>query len=361
MCLIPFIIFETNGCYFLLMDHTKYDFSTIRELLTNDKKSILILSHRNPDGDAIGASLALYILFQKMGHQVEILIPNAYPGFLKWMKNANKILIYTRKPKVADKLLTQAEIVFALDFNDLSRIHEFNDKLKFSGSYKVLIDHHPDPQEFANLSISDQNTSSTAELVYDFIETLGFSSLIDIDIAGCIYAGIMTDTGCFSFNSSQPETFRKVASLLSCGIDKDFIYDRVYNNFSCDRMRLMGYCLDKKLEYLPEYHTAYMTLTQQELRDYNFRIGDAEGFVNLPLSIEGIRFAALLIEKKDMVKISLRSKGNFAVNKFAAEHFHGGGHKNASGGESYESIQKTVDKFVNLLPEYKDELSSEQI
>jgi phosphoesterase RecJ-like protein len=291
-----------------------------------------------------------------MGHQAEILIPNAFPAFLKWMKHSEKIHIYSNNMNFADKILAQAEIVFALDFNDLSRIQEFYQKLKSTSSYKVLIDHHPDPQDFADLTISDQNTSSTAELVFDFIEELELDSYVNADIAGCIYTGIMTDTGCFSFNSSFPDTFIKVAKLLSFGIDKDYIYDQVYNTFSYNRMRLMGYCLNKKLVYLPDYRTAYIALTQQELRDYNFKIGDAEGFVNLPLSITGIRFTALLIEKRDMVKISLRSKGNFAVNEFAAKHFHGGGHKNASGGESYETMQKTIERFVNLLPEYKDEL-----
>jgi len=341
------------------MYQTNTDFSKIRKLITEGNQKIVILSHRNPDGDAIGASLALYNLFLKMGHQVEIVLPNTFPSFLKWMKNADKIHIYDKQPQIADKILTEANIVFALDFNDLSRIREYNDKLKKSNSYKVLIDHHPAPQDFADLTISDPRSSSTAELIYDFIGELGLISSIDEDIASCIFAGIVTDTGCFSFNSSQPLTFNKVASLLTCGINKDYIYDRIYNNFSYNRMRLMGYCLDKKLEHLPEYRTAYITLTQQELRDYHFKIGDAEGFVNLPLSIEGIRFSVLFIEKKDMVKISFRSKGNFEVNKIATDHFNGGGHRNASGGELYESLPKTVDKFVNLLPSYKDELLSE--
>ncbi len=338
------------------MYYKNIDLSVIRKLLNEGKQYILILSHRNPDGDAIGASLALYNLFQKMGHRIEIIIPNGFPSFLKWMKNADKIIIYSKNSEIAAKILTEANIVFALDFNDLSRIREFDKKIKVSDAYKVLIDHHPYPQQFADLTISDSKSSSTAELVYDFISDLELISLLDKDIATCLYTGIMTDTGCFSFNSSQPDTFNIVASLLTCGIDKDYIYDRVYDNFSYDRMRLMGYCLNKKMEYLPEYKTAYITLTQQELRDYNFRIGDAEGFVNLPLSIIGIHFSVLFIEKKDMVKVSFRSKGNFEVNKIASEHFYGGGHKNASGGESYESMQKTVDKFIKLLPKYKNEL-----
>ena len=340
------------------MYQTNTDISRIKKLLTEGKQDILILSHRNPDGDAVGASLALYNLFLKLGHNAEILIPNSFPSFLKWMKNAGKIRIYDNNPEAAAKILVRAKIVFALDFNDLSRIREFNDILKSTDSYKVLIDHHPEPQNFADLTISDPKASSTAELIYDFIGDLGLISSIDADIASCLFAGIMTDTGCFSFNSSQPLTYNKVASLITCGIDKDYIYDRVYNNFSFNRMRLMGYCLDKKLVCLPEYRTAYITLTQQEMKDYNFRVGDSEGFVNLPLSIEGIRFSVLFVEKKDMIKLSFRSKGNFEVNKIAVDHFKGGGHKNASGGESYDSLENTVDKFIKLLPAYRDELYS---
>ena len=341
------------------MYQVNIDYSKIKKLITEGKQKIVILSHRNPDGDAIGASLALYNLFIRMEHQVEIIIPNTIPSFLKWMKSASKIYIYEKEPQIADTILTQATLVFALDFNDLSRIREFNDKIKDSDSYKVLIDHHPHPQNFADLTISDPNASSTAELVYDFIGELGLITSIDEDIATCLFTGIMADTGCFSYNSSQPLTYNKLASLLTCGINKDYIYDRVYNNFSYNRMRLMGYCLDKKMVHIPEYRTAYITLTQQELRDYNFRIGDAEGFVNLPLSIEGVRFSVIFIEKRDMVKVSFRSKGNFEVNKIAVDHFNGGGHKNASGGESYESLQKTVDNFINLLPLYKNELLSD--
>ena len=341
------------------MYQVNIDFSKIKKLIKEGKQKIVILSHRNPDGDAIGSSLAFYNLFSEMGHQVEIIVPNTIPAFLKWMKNAGKIHIYEKESQVSDTILEQATLVFALDFNDLGRIQEYNDKLKDSGSYKVLIDHHPHPHNFADLTISDPNASSTAELVYDFIGELGLIASIDKDIATCLFTGIMSDTGCFSYNSSQPLTYSKLASLLTCGIDKDYIYDRVYNNFSYNRMRLMGYCLDKKMVHLPEFRTAYITLSQEELREYHFRFGDAEGFVNLPLSIEGVLFSVIFIEKKDMVKVSFRSKGNFEVNKIASDHFNGGGHKNASGGESYESLQKTVDNFVNLLPLYKNELLSD--
>lgn len=333
--------------------------TAIQELLAESGKKILIISHRNPDGDAIGSSLGLANILLKMNHQVDVLVPNKFPAFLGWMKNADKILVYTHQTEKSKEALQNAEIVFTLDFNDLSRVGEFDEFLGNSDAYKVLIDHHPNPAPFADLMLSDTKASSTAELVYSFIKEMSLDGNMDADIANCIYAGIMTDTGNFSFNSSMPGTFRIVGELLNYGAQKDMIYDEVYDNFTQERMRLMGYCLDQKMKYIPEYKTAYMSLTQEEMRKYNFRIGDSEGFVNLPLSIKGIRFAVLFTEKKDLIKISLRSKGSFPVNELASKYFHGGGHLNAAGGESYDSLEKTIKNFVNLLPKYKDELFSE--
>jgi phosphoesterase RecJ-like protein len=335
------------------------DYRKIKELLAGESKRILIVTHRNPDGDAIGSTLSLAILFEKMKHEVMTLVPNRFPAFLSWMKNAEKIVIYKDQVEKANDMLQHAEIVFALDFNDLSRIREFDEFVSKNKAYKVLIDHHPDPAPFADLILSDTRVSSTAELVYHFIRDLGLEDGIDQDIANCLYAGIMTDTGCFSFNSSMPSTFRIVGELLRFGTQKDMIYNLVYNNFTYDRMRLMGYCLHEKMKYLSEYRTAYIALTQEEMRKFNFRVGDSEGFVNLPLSVKGVRFAVLFTEKEDMIKISLRSKGNFPANEIAEKYFHGGGHFNAAGGESYESLEETIDKFVKLLPDYKDELLSE--
>ena len=335
------------------------DFSYLTKLLRETRQNILILTHRNPDGDAIGASLGLSNLLVRLGHTVNVIVPNAIPKFLKWMKGAGGICIYNFDRKRGDELLKNATLVFALDFNDLSRVREFDEKLKGRDYFKVLIDHHPDPTDFADLTISLTEASSTAELVYDFIHEVGLQEFIDVDSASCLYAGIMTDTGCFSFNSSRPGTYLTVAKLLEFGIDKDKIFDFVYNNFSADRMRLMGYCLDKKMECLEEYRTAYISLSQEELRQYNFRIGDSEGFVNLPLSIESIRFSALIMENKDCIKLSFRSKGSFPANRVASEHFAGGGHLNAAGGECYDSLDNTIQKFVNLLPNYRDALLSE--
>lgn len=341
-----------------MTDLSSYNFERVEELIKAEKQKIVIFTHRNPDGDAIGSSLALYNLFVKMGHTVDIFIPNKIPNFLKWMKNCEKIHIAVQQGINSEKLIKSANLIVAVDFNDLSRIDMFNEYIKDSNAYKILIDHHPDPDPLADLIISKTEVSSTAELVYYFIKTIGLSNIIDSDIAECIYCGIMTDTGCFSFNSSRKETFQSVGELLDYGIQKDKIYDLVYDNFSYSRMKLMGYCLDQKMVYLEKFKTAYISLSQKELKKYNFRIGDSEGFVNMPLSINGVILSALFIEKKDMVKISLRSKGNLPVNEIAARYFHGGGHENASGGESYESLEKTVNIFVNLLPKLKDEFQN---
>jgi bifunctional oligoribonuclease and PAP phosphatase NrnA len=332
------------------------DTQKLKKILDSGPQSVVILSHRNPDGDAIGASAALNKILLRLGHSVHVVIPNTIPGFLQWMPNVKKFIIHSKTPERTEGLLNEATVIFSLDFNDITRIREFESIFTKSKAYKVLIDHHPDPASFAHLTLSDTTAGSTCELLYAFIDSLGYKHLIDDEIASCIFTGIMTDTGCFSFNSSLPDTFQTVAELLTYKFNKDEVFDKVYNNFSYDRMRLMGYCLDKKMQVLPGYRTAYISLTQEEMRTYRFRIGDSEGFVNLPLSVEGICFSVLFIENKDLVRVSFRSKGDFPVNKIAADHFQGGGHKNAAGGESYDTLQNTVEKFIKLLPNYKDEL-----
>ena len=272
------------------------------------------------------------------------------------MSNIDKTINYDKNQDRCKVLFEKCTILFIVDFNDLSRIREFADHLQPENCYKILIDHHPDPSDFANLQISDTSVSSASELVYLFMRSLN-KKFIDKKISECIYAGIMTDTGCFSFNSSQRQTFDIVADLLDNNIDKDKVYISVYNNYSFDRMRLLGHCLQDKMVYLPEYRTAYITLTQQEIKNYNFKVGDSEGFVNIPLSIKGVVFSALFTEREDIVKISLRSKGNFAVNEIANTYFEGGGHVNAAGGESKENLDKTVESFMKILSEYKQQLT----
>jgi len=243
-----------------------------------------------------------------------------------------------------------------LDFNDLKRVKELNEAHQAAKAYKVLIDHHPDPDVAVDCMISDTSVSSTAELVYRFIIDAGMKAHINRDVASCIFTGIMTDTGCFSFNSSNRNTWETVAALLDYGIEKDRIYSQVYDNFSANRMRMLGFCLNKNMEVLPDYRTGFIWLSRKDLDTFKFEPGDTEGFVNYPLSIRGIRFSALFIEKEDHVRVSLRSKGGFAVNTFSRNHFNGGGHLNASGGESFLSLLDTISRFKELLPQYLDQL-----
>ncbi len=322
-----------------------------------NKNNILILIHRNPDGDALGAALGLYHFLKSMNKRVRVITPNAYPEFLHWLPGDSEIIQFNIQKERTKDLISDAEIIFHLDFNALSRIRELEELvLANQQAIKVLIDHHPDPEHFADIEISDTRVSSTAELVYYLIHALDSESLKSKDICECLFTGIMTDTGCFSFNSSMPSTWEVVANLLRSGINKDSIFDRVYNNFSASRMKLLGFSLDQKMTVLPEYHAAYISLSREEMKKYDFRTGDSEGFVNFPLSIKGIKFSVLFLEKEKYVKISFRSKGEFAVNEFAQKYFNGGGHRNAAGGESKKNLQETLEEFERLLEEYATKL-----
>ncbi len=331
----------------------------IKKLLEGGNRNIAVLTHVNPDGDAIGSCLALARILSNRGHQAGIITPNVYPDFLKWMPGNDQVFIFNNARKTARGIIENAEIIFCVDFNDLSRIKEINELVAKSSALKVLIDHHPTDSYFADVVYCDVATSSTAELIFDFVHELGFEKAVDIESATCIFTGIMTDTGCFSFNSSIPHTYRVVAKLLEYGIDKDSAYYKVYDNFSSDRMHLLGYALDKKMEFFPEYNTAVISLSREEQKRYYFQPGDSEGFVNYPLSVKGIKFSAFFIEKEDHVKMSFRSKGTFAVNRFANQHFNGGGHLNASGGEYRGTMDAALKEFRGLLSQYKKELTGE--
>lgn len=313
---------------------------------------IAILSHVNPDGDALGSALALSGYFHNAGIECSVIMPNEYPDFLKWLPGNKEVIVFSKNKSIAGSILENANILFMLDFNTRDRAGILSEPILKSDAYKVLIDHHPDPGNFTDIVFSDVLSSSTAELIYRFIELSGDPELINSDVATCLYAGIMSDTGSFSYNSSQPETYRVLSELLRKGIDKDHIYSMVYDNFSENRFRLLGYCLDKKMVVLRDYKTAYISMTINEKKQYRYIRGDSEGFVNYPLSIKGIDFAVFFMENDDHVKISFRSKGKFDTNSFAEENFDGGGHVNASGGESRQSLDETINKFVSLLPRY---------
>jgi phosphoesterase RecJ-like protein len=331
--------------------------SNLKEKLSS-KPKILITTHVNPDGDAIGSLLGLYLFFKKQGYQVSAITPNEYPESLQWMHCNGDVVDYTGKKGKAQKIISEADIIFHLDYNDLRRSGDMAEDLSNANAYKVMIDHHPYPQLKVDISISVIEVSSTAELIFEFICAMDSCSVIDNEVAECIYTGIMTDTGCFSFNSSRTRTFEIVANLLSMGIRKDEIFRLVYDNFSASRMRLLGYCLNEKMQVYPEYRTAFISISQEEQKKYEFAVGDSEGFVNYPLSIKGICFSALFIEKKDKIRVSFRSRGSFPVNALAEKYFSGGGHLNASGGESKLTLDQTIQKLIDILPEYKEMLNS---
>ncbi len=336
---------------------TEQDISTIKELLASPKH-IVIVPHKNPDGDAIGSSLGLYIYLLKLKHKVTIIAPNDYPEFLKWMPYESSILKYESQRELSNPLIESADIIFTLDFNALHRIGEMSTPVQNSKAIKIMIDHHQQPDDYARFIYSDTSMSSTCEMVYNFIEMLDGNKFIDTDVATCLYTGIMTDTGSFRFHSTTSKTHHVIADLIEKGADNASIHNSIYDTNSSERMQLLG-CALRNLNIIPELKTAYIILSQDDLNKFNFRKGDTEGFVNYGLSIENIIFAAIFIEHKQegIVKISLRSKGEFSVNEFARAHFEGGGHTNAAGGKSDLGLKDTVEKFISILPSYKNALS----
>lgn len=316
--------------------------------------NIVIITHVGPDGDAMGASLGLWHFLMTLEKTPQVIVPTPFPNFLAWMPGANKTLVYKFDKEKADEHIQKADLIFLLDFNAASRMDKMADAVLASKARKVMIDHHLQPENIANIIISYPEISSTSELIFRLICRMGHFSDINLGCAECIYTGMMTDTGGFTYNSNHEEIYSIIYELIKLGVDKDDIYRRVYNTFSADRMRLMGYCLYKKMKIYPEYQAALITLTQRELHEFKYDNGDAEGFVNIPLSIEGINFTVFMREDPDKIKVSLRSQGSFPTNKFAAEIFGGGGHLNASGGESYTSLDEAVRKFEEALPLYTE-------
>ncbi|PLX06288.1 MAG: DHH family phosphoesterase [Marinilabiliales bacterium] len=321
-------------------------------------KKIAIVPHYNPDGDAIGSALALGLLLEKAGKNVDIISPTQYPSFLYWLPGNKKIRVLGKKTENDPNIFKDIDLLIGVDFNALNRINNIADRFDKSNAFKVLIDHHPYPEDFTDLLFSETSYCSTAGLLFEIIEKSKFNGLIDKEIATCLFTGIMTDTGSFSFNSSNPNTFRIVSELMKHGVDKDLAFDRVYNSFSKDRMRFMGHVLLNRMVIIPELKTGYIYITAKDRKDFNEQFGDTENFVNIPLSVKGVIFSAIFIERDNFVKISFRSKGSFPANDFSAKHFNGGGHTNAAGGESFDSLQETREKFVTILKEYEETLKN---
>lgn len=320
--------------------------------------NIVIVPHKGPDGDAIGSSLGLYHFLKEKGHHVSVIAPNDYPDFLKWLPGQEDILIYEKDYMVCKPLITNADIIFTLDFNDLRRSGDMQEPLSEANATFIMIDHHPEPADYADHTYSDTTMSSTCQMVYQFIKKLRSVKNITPEIATCLYTGIMTDTGSFRFRSTSSETHRVIADLIDKGADNANIHQQIYDTSSENRLKLLGTAL-QNIRVNKDLRTAYITLSQEELDKNNFRKGDTEGFVNYGLSLEGIIFAAIFIEHKaeGIIKISFRSKGTFNVNEFSRAHFHGGGHVNAAGGKSTISLEETVIKFNSTLPQYREQLS----
>jgi len=323
-------------------------------------KDILITTHRNPDGDAIGSSLALYHYLTRHGHSVDIIAPSEYPEFLNWMPAHEKIIIYDNDPELSEGVIKKAEVIFCLDFNDLERIDKVGELIEPSKAVKVMIDHHLYPESFAKFIISDTMASSTCELIFDFIDRLGHKNQIDRIIGEAIFTGIITDTGSFKYSTSA-KLFRVVADLLEIGVDDYLLQDLIFNSMEVKHLRLLGHCLYNRMEILEEYRTGIITLTKEDYSEFDIKRGDTEGIVNYLLKVKNVVMAVFITEQPTIVKMSLRSKGDFSVQEIAKKHFRGGGHKNAAGGISFQPLDVTVRRFKRILPNYLHQLQHTSI
>jgi bifunctional oligoribonuclease and PAP phosphatase NrnA len=331
------------------MGFDKDEIQIIKQLL-GTPKNIVITTHYSPDGDAIGSSLGLYNFLIQANHQTIVITPNDYPKFIHWLPGDETIIDAEKKSSLAEEKIKNADIIFALDYNALKRTDKLEPFIRQSNAKKIMIDHHQQPEDFADFTFSFPNTCSTSQLIYEFIDALGDASKVNQDVASCLYTGIMTDTGSFRFNSVAPLTHFITAKLLETGIKHDLIHGKVMDSNSFERMKLIGYALSQKMVYLKEYNAVYMSLEQKEMEQYNFQAGDTEGLVNYGLSIAGVKIAAFFAEKNGDIKMSFRSKGDVDVNIFARQHFNGGGHQNAAGGITKKPLEATIKKFISLLP-----------
>ncbi|WP_179344876.1 DHH family phosphoesterase [Winogradskyella ursingii] len=327
--------------------------------LLDTPRNIVIVPHKNPDGDAMGSTLGLYHYLKLYNHNAVVIAPNDYPDFLKWLPGDDSVVKFEGQSEESKTLIENADLIFTLDFNALHRAgNDLSEVLEKSDAIKLMIDHHQQPDDYAKYMYSDVTMSSTCEMVYNFIDMLGDAEKINSTIATCLYVGIMTDTGSFRFPATTSKTHAVIGHLIDKGAENSEIHNSIYDTNSYNRLQLLGRAL-QNLKVVPELRTAYITLSQAELDEFNFKKGDTEGFVNYALSVKGIIFAAIFIENKqeNIVKISLRSKGDFSVNEFSRNHFGGGGHTNAAGGKSDLDLQATVENFISILPQYKSELS----
>lgn len=329
----------------------------LKEKLRTPQK-IVITTHFKPDGDAMGSSLALFHWLRQYGHEVRLIVPSDYPTFLFWMPGQDDVLVYPQDQNAADTLINDADLTFALDYNNLSRIQSMELAVRTSTSAKILIDHHLEPEGFDSWRLWDPEAASTAQLVYKFLVTfMEDRAHINADIATCLYTGIMTDTGSFRFQRTTAEVHLITADLITLGAENWRIHEFVFNSSSEDRLKFLGFCLLNRLEVVAQYNTALFSVSKEDLLRFNVGTGDTEGLVNYALSVTDIRLAALVIERPDKVKVSLRSVDEVPCNEICSTYFNGGGHKNAAGGSSEESLPAVVQKFKDILPHYKDLLT----
>lgn len=335
------------------------DILSLKALLAHPKK-IVIIPHKNPDGDAMGSSLALLAFFKKQNHNTTVVAPNEYPDFLKWMPGDHEVIKYEHHPELATRKVFEADLIFTVDFNSLERLDEMKTVVEKAKADFVMIDHHRQPEGYAKFTYSDASLGSTCEMVFNFINFLSGAHLIDENIATCLYTGIMTDTGNFRFPATTAQTHLVTAALIDKGAKPSEIYNAVFDTNTPERLKLLGRALNNMV-VLEHLNTAYITLSKAELEEFSFKKGDTEGFVNYGLSLKGIKLAVFFAENttgEQFVKISFRSKGSFDVNAFARNHFNGGGHINAAGGKSIDTMENTVNRFLELLNGYKKELSA---
>ena len=326
--------------------------------ILNQPFKAVITAHQKPDGDAMGSTLGLYHFLKQLGHEVTVVSPTNWAAFLNWMPGVDQVIDFEANKKEASQIVADADYVFCLDFNILHRTKHLEPVIRDSKALKILIDHHqqPDTPSFA-YGISDVKMSSTCEMVYDFIVQSGHSNLINLDIATCLYTGLMTDTGSFRFPSTTASVHKIVAHLKELGLQHAKIHENIYDNSTEGRLKFMGNAFLNRMTVLPEFKTAVMAIPKTDIYKFELKTGDTEGLVNYLLSIEGIKFAAILIDREEERKWSFRSKGNFDVNIFARTHFEGGGHANAAGGSSSKSLDETLNDFKTIIENYKSQLT----
>lgn len=323
----------------------------------SQSQKIVITAHQKPDGDAMGSCLGLYHFLKELGNEVTVISPTNWADFLDWMPGINEVIDFEKNKEKSKKIIKETDLLFCLDFNILHRTKHMEQPLQEVNCIKILIDHHQQPQEEAfNYGISDTNKSSTCEMVYDFIIQSGYSNKLNINIATCLYTGVMTDTGSFRFPSTKPSVHRMIAHLKEIGLDHTIIHENIYDNFLENRLRFIGNALLNRMDVLYEYNTAVMYIPKLDIFKYDIKTGDTEGLVNYLLTIKGIKFGAIVIDRDGERKWSFRSKGNFDVNTFARLHFEGGGHFNAAGGRSSEPLEPAIEKFYQVIKQYKNQL-----